>query len=126
MKVSKEEIVALLVALTKFANGEYLSEIAASARMLEEICETLAGAPCECQVVSAHAESIPLLEILVTERSPRSALEVCRALRQGSPPIYVSHGKLAQSRLVINPLCLDAAAAATVGRRLREALSANA
>ncbi len=38
-------------------------------------------------------ESLPILEITVDEAGlGRSALEVCRRLRKGSPPVYVDMG----------------------------------
>jgi L-seryl-tRNA(Ser) seleniumtransferase len=69
-------------------------------------------------------ESFPLLEIALDETAlGRSAFEVCRRLRRGTPPIYVGHGRLGQGKLLIHPMHLNDAATAILARRLREELS---
>lgn len=124
-KVSKEQIVALLAALRLFASGEYDAEIAAFRRRLQRIADRLAGCAIAIEIIeSADGERQPLLEIDVDEATlGRSALEVCRRLRAGSPPCYVGHAKLHAGTLVINPLHLDDGKAAALAERLREELS---
>ena len=51
-----------------------------------------------------------------------TAVEVCRNLRKGTPPIYVSHGKLSQGILVVHPLCMTDAGADSLADRLLEEL----
>jgi L-seryl-tRNA(Ser) seleniumtransferase len=53
----------------------------------------------------------------------RSALEVCRRLRAGSPPCYVGHAGLREGKLIINPLHLDDANTSELARRLRDELT---
>jgi len=91
---------------------------------LQRIVELLGDAPAKCQIIDAgDGEGPPILEVTIEEPSGRgAALEVCRRLRQGSPPIYVGHGKLHEDKLVVHPLCLTAQDAETVGRRLLEEL----
>jgi L-seryl-tRNA(Ser) seleniumtransferase len=127
MKVSKEEIAALLTALELFASGAYESELPAFRSYLDSICAPLRDLPVRCAVIDrGDGESLPTLEVTLDEgRLGRSAFDVCRRLRQGSPPIYVGHGRLPQGILVINPLCLNADRAATLGRRLRVELRAS-
>jgi L-seryl-tRNA(Ser) seleniumtransferase len=63
------------------------------------------------------------LEIAVDEqRLGRTAFEVCRRLRAGSPPCYVGHAALGEGKLIIDPLHLDERSAAELARRLREEL----
>ena len=65
-----------------------------------------------------------MLEIVVNEQQlGRTAFDVCRRLREGSPPIYVGHGKLAEAVLVIRPACLREDQAEPLIRRLREELN---
>lgn len=120
LKVSKEQIVALLTALKLFTSGAYLAELADHRRRLEAIATSLEGLPVICSVqVAADGETVPLLEIKVGE----GALEVCRHLRQGQPPVFVGHGLLHEGKLVVNPLHLDDAQAQVLARRLREEMT---
>ena len=122
LKVSKEEVVALLVALDLFAAGDYLGELTHQRELLEQIAGAIADTAAVCTVrESGSPERPPLLEVNLAETG-QDAFEVCRRLRLGAPPIYVSHGELADGKLVIHPICLDDAMAATLGTRLREEL----
>lgn len=124
MKVSKEQVVALLTALRLFSEGAYDRELLGFRRHLERVAAALEGLAAHCLlVVPDDGESLPLLEIAVDEAGlGRSALELCRRLRQGSPPIYVGHGGLDAGKLVINPLHLNDARTTTLIRRLAEEL----
>jgi L-seryl-tRNA(Ser) seleniumtransferase len=125
MKVSKEEITALLTALELFSSGAYDADVPRFRSYLEEIVGQMHGLPVRGTIIDKEdGESLPILEITIDEtRLGRSAFDVCRRLRLGTPPVYVSHGRLAQGILVIHPLCLNPERAATLGRRLREELS---
>ena len=125
LKVSKEEILALVTALDLFAAGAYDAEWQQQHARLESIAAELSGQPAECEIQgTAAAERSPVLVITVDEDAAgRSAFEICRSLRNGSPPVYVSHGRLAQGCLVINPLCLDDAQALQLAGRVREELA---
>jgi L-seryl-tRNA(Ser) seleniumtransferase len=127
MKVSKEEIVALLTALELFASGAYEADLPVFRSHLESIAAQLDDLPVRYTILDKRdGESLPILELTLDEaRLGRTAFDVCRRLRQGTPPVYVSHGRLAQGIVVIHPLCLNAERAATLGRRLREELSAS-
>jgi D-glucosaminate-6-phosphate ammonia-lyase len=124
MKVSKEEIVALLTALELFSSGAYDVDLPTFRTYLETITARLADVPVRCAIIDqGDGESHPILEVTIDEsRIGRTAFDVCRRLRQGEPPIYVGHGRLAQRILVINPLCLNSDRAATLARRLAEEL----
>jgi L-seryl-tRNA(Ser) seleniumtransferase len=125
MKVSKEEIIALLSALDLFASGAYDADLPVFRSYLDSITVQLHDLPVHCAILDkADGESLPILEVTIDEAGPgQTAFDVCRRLRRGTPPIYVSHGRLGQGILVINPLCLNAERAATLGKRLREELS---
>jgi len=125
LKVSKEQIVALLTALKLFTGGAYEKELAEMRRRLQTIIDGLRDLPVHCQLnVPAGGESVPILEVKLDETAlKRSARDACRRLRQGQPPIHVGHGKLDEGKLVINPWHLDEARTATVARRLREELA---
>lgn len=124
-KVSKEQIVALLKALELFTAGEYERERATQRAHLQTIAAALKGCVAHTSLVDrGDDQPPPLLEIAVDEdRLGRSAMDVCRRLRCGSPPCYVGHGKLGEGRLVINPLHLNDARTSALATRLREELT---
>ena len=124
LKVSKEEVVALLTALELFVSGAYDEELTAFRGWLDEIAGQLRSVPVRCEVVEpGEGQSPPLLTITLDEAAlGRTAFEVCRSLRGGSPPVYVGHGSLADGKLMVNPICLNEPRVAALGRRLREEL----
>jgi L-seryl-tRNA(Ser) seleniumtransferase len=125
MKVAKEQIVAVLTALRLFTEGAYDRELAGMRAGLERVAAALDSLPARCRlIVPEDREGLPLLEIALDEPAlGRSALEVCRRLRQGSPPVYVGHGLLDQGKLVINPLHLNESRTTILVRRLAEELA---
>lgn len=124
MKVSKEEIVALLKALELFSSGAYLGQVESSRRDLQSIIDTLHNTPAHCHLIDAEdGERPPILEISIDEqKTGRSAFEICRCLRNGQPPVYVSHGRLAEGKLIIHPLCLNQEQAQMLAQRILEVL----
>jgi L-seryl-tRNA(Ser) seleniumtransferase len=126
LKVSKEEIIALLTALRLFTSGAYDGELAAMKGWLKQVAAGLGGAPARCRLIEpVEGEGLPLLEVALDEAAlGRAALEVCRALRRGRPPVQVGHGLLHEGKLLINPLLLNDERTATLTRRLREELTA--
>ncbi|MGD9723151.1 MAG: aminotransferase class V-fold PLP-dependent enzyme [Pirellulales bacterium] len=124
MKVSKEQIVALVTALRLFVRGDYDAELAGYTRRLQSIADALAGAAARCTLHTANGERMPMLEIAVDEtKLGRSAIEVCRRLRAGSPPCYVGHWALDEGQLLLNPLHLNDERTRELARRLREELT---
>jgi L-seryl-tRNA(Ser) seleniumtransferase len=123
-KVSKEQIIALLTALKLFVSGAYDQELPAMRRWLDKIAGGLEGLPVRCQVqVPADGQSLPILHITLDEKAlGRSAFEVCRRLRRGTPSVQVGHGMLHEGKLTVNPLNLNDDRAAVLARRLREEL----
>ena len=124
MKVSKEEIAALLTALDLFVSGAYDEQLPVFRDWLQTVCDALADTTATCRIVeSTEPDRWPTLEITVTAvTAEQSAFEVCRRLRHGSPPIYVGHGQLPAGRLVINPFCLREDQVAILASRLWEEL----
>lgn len=126
MKVSKEEIVALVTALDLFTSGAYDAENAELRSKLEQIAEQIDGMPACCTILeSDDGERWPLLQVELDEaRTQRSAREISRRLRAGDPPIYVGQNQLAEGALTINPLLLIEEQHLEIARRLRLELSA--
>lgn len=123
-KVAKEQIVALLTALRLFAAGGYADLVTPYRQLLERLAASLQGSPAVCTLIDrGDGESFPLLEITIDEKKVgRTAFEVCRRLRQGTPPIQVSHKALSAGKLFIHPMHLDEAAVTMLVNRLREEL----
>jgi L-seryl-tRNA(Ser) seleniumtransferase len=125
MKVSKEQIVALVTALRLFASGAYDGELSEMRRRLEQIAAALEGLPARPRLhVPTDGQSAPLLEVALDEAAlGRTALEVCRRLRRGDPPIQVGHALLHEGKLIVHPLCLKDEQTVVLARRLREELT---
>jgi L-seryl-tRNA(Ser) seleniumtransferase len=123
-KVSKEEIAALLTAVELFFSGHYDRERPRQLAWLREIAAHV-PAPSRVELVDPHdGQRAPILEVVVAEQALRkTAFEICRALREGTPRIYLGHGQLDQGRLVIHPLCLTQSKSAQLAERLRAELT---
>jgi D-glucosaminate-6-phosphate ammonia-lyase len=130
LKVSKEEIVALLTALELFESGAYDALLPGYRNHLTTLADGLRDFKVTCQILeSADQQRWPLLEITLdeTQTSPPQtssslAFDICRRLRAGNPSVYVGHGKLSSGKLVINPLCLRDDQWPPLLSRLREEL----
>lgn len=125
LKVSKEEIIAVLTALDLFASGAYDAQNQEFRSWLELIGEELelANVNATCYLATPFSsERWPLLDIHIDEESVGTAFEVCQRLRQGSPPIYVNHARLHEGLLTINPLCLTAENVRILAKRLCDEL----
>ena len=124
LKVAKEEIVALLTALELFVSGAYEDDLDRWRAWLGRITDGLAPAGVVCtRIEDDNGERPTLLEVEIDETVVgRSALEVCRSLRKGHPPIYIGHGRLDQDILVIHPMCLDEASVDILIQRVRDEL----
>jgi len=124
LKRRSKVIVALLVALELFVDGAYDNDVLHMRRYLEYVAAGLVGFPVDCLITTpAESQLPPLLEITVKSELGRSAFEVCRRLRQGSPPVYVGHGSLDAGKLIIHPLHLNESRTEELLRRLREELA---
>jgi L-seryl-tRNA(Ser) seleniumtransferase len=125
-KVSKEGIVALLVALEAFGAGKYDSDIDEQRSLLREIVTGLEGCAACCHLRDPKdGESSPWLEIVIDEdRLGRSAVEVCRQLRTGQPAIYVGQRRVYCGTLMLFPSLLRRDQIGTLVQMMRAALSA--
>lgn len=125
-KVSKEEVIGLLVALRRFADGGSDAEIEKSRAILGRVSASLARLPhIELRISEAPAgTTFPLLEIHLNESLlGRSAFDVDKALRDGHPPIYVHERLLPAGVLVLNAMNLDSQTEEVLVARLHQALS---
>ena len=121
-KVSKEEIIALLVALRLFISGAYDASVLTARSILEKIVQGLKGCPVQCTIRDkGDNESLPLLEIKTTDGE--TAMRICRDLRCGNPPIYLGHSAVKEGKLLVNPLHLDQKTAETIVARIYQSFN---
>jgi len=126
-KVSKEEIVGLLVALERFVTLDHAAEQTRQEALLAAIRERLAGAPhIQARLLSAaETGRDPLLELRVDETGlGRSAFALALTLQQGDPPLHLGERRAPEGILIINPVGLREGEAAIVAARLRAVLTA--
>ena len=120
-KVSKEEIVGLLVALERFVALDHAAERRARERWLATIQEGVAGVPhIQTRLVSAvETGRDPLLEIRLDETAlGRSAYAVSLALQDGDPPVHLGERRAPEGLLIVNPVGLQEGEADVVATRL--------
>lgn len=124
LKVSKEQICALLTALQEFQAGAFLDDRPGQRRRLDLIAQSLAGYAVTCTVRHpVDGEGLPLLDIQLDEARTGSAFDICRRLRKGKPPVQVNHSALHDGKLIINPLHLTDERTALLIDRLRSELT---
>jgi L-seryl-tRNA(Ser) seleniumtransferase len=124
MKVSKESICALLAALNEFVTLDPASQLAQWRDWLGQLENSLARCAASCRLLeSPDGQQPPLLQIEVDQQLlGRTAFELCRTLRDGTPPIYVGHGELENGILVINPVTLTEEQVPLLGGQLMSLL----
>jgi L-seryl-tRNA(Ser) seleniumtransferase len=111
--------------LRPIASGAYDRELPDVRRRLEQVATALDGLPARPHLhVPADGQIAPVLEFTLDEAAlGRTALEVCRRMRRGDPPIQVGHALLHEGKLTVHPLCLKEEQTAVLARRLREELT---
>ena len=121
-KVSKEEIVGLLVALERFVALDHAAEGAMQERLLALIEARLAGVPHIRTRLLAAAETgrDPLLELRLNEAAlGRSAFDVSLALQRGDPPVHLGERRASEGILLVNPVGLREGEEEIVAARIR-------
>jgi D-glucosaminate-6-phosphate ammonia-lyase len=105
-KVTKEEIVGVLVALRSVSAGEDEARLQACHGFLSQIAESLSDMQGVSGSITEVPSSYPTLDVQVDHRSPVSAIEATRALRACETPIYLGEKRLMEGVLTINPISL--------------------
>ena len=121
-KVSKEEIVGLLVALERFVALDHDAERARQERLLSGIEERIADLPhFRSRLVSAaETGRDPLLELRVDEAAlGLSAFGLSLTLQRGEPPVHLGERRASEGILIINPVGLQEGDEAIIVARIR-------
>lgn len=125
-KVAREEIVAALVALRRFASGGYRADIAryhGYLRTVAEGLEDVAGVTARLSG-SPDDDRFPMLEVCLDEaRLGLTAFEACLQLKSGSPAVYVNEAALHRAALVLLAPGLDDHGVPVLLARLRAVLA---
>ena len=127
-KVSKEEIVGLLVALERYVGLDHAAEQARQERLLAVIQGRLANLPhLKTRFVSASETGRdPLMEIQVDETAlGLSAFALSLALQQGEPPVHLGERNASEGILIVNPVGLQEGEEEIVAARVRSACGAS-
>jgi L-seryl-tRNA(Ser) seleniumtransferase len=110
LKVGKEELVGLLVALESFIEEDHEANSAAwesLARDLGEHIGSLEGLSVE--IDDSDVSVAPELHVSVDPAAAgRSARELVGNLRREEPRVFVGADDLANGRFTVNPMCLEA------------------
>lgn len=121
LKVSKENLIGLLVALERFADGSWREDLPSKREIASEIDAVTAGYSFVTAEV-APAEEIPRVELRFAK--PELAEEVLQLLESGNPAIAVDPHHLASGGLTFNTVGLSQSDARIVVTRLAEILEA--
>jgi len=126
MKVGREEIVGLLVALRRFVAGSDEADLERMHRLLDPIEAAVEGVP----GVRFHrhvpeSKPVPSLRIdLDGDCAGERAYALVNRLLEGEPAIAVDQSQAEHGRLIVAPQGVTAAEAECIARRLREELAA--
>jgi L-seryl-tRNA(Ser) seleniumtransferase len=124
MKVGREEIVGLIVALRRYVAGSDEADLERWQLFLDPIESTLEDLPGieMSRYVPAH-KPVPMLRIDLPgdDRADR-AYAIVNALREGTPAIAIDQSHAERGRLQVNPMGITEEEACAIARRLREEL----
>lgn len=120
MKVGREEIVGLWVAVERFLALDEAAELARLSRLAEWMAAELRG------LQGVHVELVPRVErwpvvvlCIDAARAGRTATELVRALEAGDPAVFVGQGECRAGRVGIDPFGLSDDEAACVVAQVR-------
>jgi len=125
MKVTKEAIIGLLVALQNLSEEKFVKKTEQLRLLLEGIAARLHGvAGVEVRMTEDFPRAYPVLEIKLDEsKIGRSAAEVAQRLKDGDPSIYTRERYLHKGLLIIHSINLHKEIADIVGQKLYMAIT---
>ncbi|MBX7165227.1 MAG: aminotransferase class V-fold PLP-dependent enzyme [Pirellulales bacterium] len=122
MKVGKEQIAGLLVALARFLAQDEAAENARLGALAEQLADGLQQLPGTRVSTLAPPGHWKLVSLEFEAATDVSAIEFCRRLEHHAPPIYVGQGDAEQGRVLLDPFCLQPGDAETLVAAIRGAL----
>ncbi len=112
LKVSKEDIVGLVVALERFVTADQSVATAAQEAMLADISRALTTVDgVEATVITAKETGRRALLNLRLDQATldRSCFDISNALKSGTPPIQLDESGIREGVLTVDPACLNLA-----------------
>lgn len=124
MKVGREEIVGLIVALRRYVAGSDEADLERWQQLLDPIESTLEDLPgIEISRSIPEHKPVPMLRIdLQGDDRAERAYEIVNRLRDGDPAIAIDQSHAEHGRLQVNPMGITEEEACAIARRLREEL----
>jgi L-seryl-tRNA(Ser) seleniumtransferase/D-glucosaminate-6-phosphate ammonia-lyase len=121
MKVGKEAIVGLLVALERYADRDEAAERARQERLVARIAEGARGLPgVRVETVADEAgRAIVRAALHVDPASGRTAADLARFLAEGPTPVYLRSHNAPEGFVAVDPRPIDQADADLIVERLR-------
>jgi L-seryl-tRNA(Ser) seleniumtransferase len=125
MKVSKEEIVGMMVALEGYLARDHAADWSLWEENLRTIAAAVAGLPVRTErFVPAIANQVPHLRVTWDRAGlPLTRAQLIDRLRRDDPPIEVVPDEAPDDTVVLASWTLEPGEAGVVGRRLRAALA---
>lgn len=128
MKVGKEEIVGLLVALQRYMERDHAADHAAWARRMQVLRDGLAdlqGVSVDVVGAFSKAGAVPCAVIRIDEDATGiTAYRVLEELQDGEPRIFLNEERAWQGVIGANPMCLRDEEIPQIVSRFREIVSA--
>ena len=121
MKVGKEAIVGLLVALERYASRDEAAaraELARQQRIVALIADGLRDRP-DLRVETLHDEAGRAIVRAAVQVGPARAAALARHLAEGDPPIYLRSHHAAEGFVAVDPRPIDEADARLIVERVR-------
>ncbi len=131
MKVSKEALVASVIALRRYASLDQAALVQKREKLVKYWIESLADVPhirverivADPEKDEYYAQGWPRARVTIEEEAlGLTAKEAAQALKEGNPAIYVGTGKAA---MVLNPHCIQEGEEVIVADRLKKILQAH-
>jgi L-seryl-tRNA(Ser) seleniumtransferase len=124
LKVGREEIAGLMVALQAFVQRDHAAEQRAWEGMSERIAADLRTLSVGGVAVTTPA--VPWVHVVITFPDRASAARTAAALQGGSPRIFLAAHRISNAELIVIPQNLDEEDMPVLIRRLREAIATSA
>ena len=122
LKVGREEIAGLMVALQAFVRRDH----AAEQRGWEKMSETIAAdlRTINAKGVSITTPTVPWVQLVIAFPDRASAARTAAALQSGRPRVFLAAHRISNAELVVIPQNLGEEDVPVLITRLREAIAA--
>jgi L-seryl-tRNA(Ser) seleniumtransferase len=120
LKVGREEIAGLMVALQAFVQRDHAAEQRAWEKMSEAIAADLRAI--DAKGVTITTPTAPWVHVVITFADRAGAARTAAALQGGRPRIFVAAHRISNAELVVIPQNLNEEDVPVLVTRLREAI----